>query len=788
MKTDNEKTRDELLAEVRELRTALALRQSESESRYRILAENSEDVIWTLDLDLRFTYISPSVMRLRGLTPEEACRQSLEETMTPQSFANVMAMWKEWRDAVERGEDADPARRIELEQYRKDGSTVWIEVVVKPQLDSSGAHTGFLGVSRDITSRKRAEEEMQRSYSILHEGESLANFGSWEWDIENGTVACSDQWLKIHGVAEPPRTAQDVMPLAHPEDLAHVEAALQAALQGIEPYDAEHRIVRADNGQVRLIHSRGRILKNEQGDAVKMFGVARDITDRRLNQDRLQAAVRAMEAASKAKSEFLANMSHEIRTPINAILGLAELSQRVPDPQKISRHLRMIADSAQTLLAIIGDVLDLSKVEAGKLTLESRQFALEDVVNKVLENFNYTCNEKAISLSARLAPEIPAVLRGDPVRLGQVLSNLVGNACKFTEQGSITIQASMAEQSLSGLSVLHFTVSDTGPGIAPEALSTIFESFRQADSSYSKAYQGVGLGLAICRELTSLMGGRIWVDSTPGEGSSFHFTAAFESEDALAVQDEPDKRKLDLQVCPARVLVVEDNDFNRHVIEQYMILLGHQVVSVPDGQAALDQLRRDPFDIVFLDVQMPNLDGLEVVRRIRSGECGERAADMPVVALTAYAMQGDRDRFLAAGMTGYLSKPVSLEEIQSEIARRLGGMTASRARASGAGSQGISFPQALIEFIILLRNKYRMAKEMIDSGDLSGAGAAGRDIKEVSLAGGVGGLRVAGEALETACRQGDQSQAVAALQRMETMLAELERQFGGMAGSAPGRR
>ncbi|MBI4806649.1 MAG: PAS domain S-box protein [Desulfovibrio sp.] len=783
MKTDSEKSREELLAEVRELRSALDRLQSESDSRYRILAENAEDVIWTLDLDLRFTYISPSVMRLRGLTPEEACRQSLQETMTPQSFADVLAVWKSWRSAVEKGEDSEPARRVELEQYRKDGSTVWIEVVVKPQVDASGAHTGFLGVSRDITSRKRAEEALQKSYSILHEGESLANFGSWEWDLLDNSVVFSDQWLIIHGVEEPPRTPDEVMPLAHPEDLAHVEAALQAAIDGTAPYDIEHRIIRADNGQVRLVHSRGRILRNERGDSVKMFGVARDITERRLSQDRLQAAVRAMEAATRAKSEFLANMSHEIRTPINAILGLAELSQRVPDPEKVSRHLSMISDSAQTLLTIIGDVLDLSKVEAGKLTLESRRFSLADVVNKVLANFNYACGEKAIGLLASIAPDIPDLLKGDPVRLGQVLTNLVGNACKFTEQGSVTVQASLAEQSRPGLSVLHFVVRDTGPGIAPGDIPTIFESFRQADSSYSKAYQGVGLGLAICRELTSLMGGRIWVDSTPGKGSAFHFTAAFESE-VSGDKADTHKHAPQPQVRSARVLVAEDNDFNRIVIEEYMALLGHQVTSVPDGQAALDFLRDNQFDIVFLDVQMPYLNGLEVVRRIRSGECGERTVDIPVVALTAYAMQGDRERFLASGMTGYLSKPVSLGDVQSEIARQLGNKAAS-AHAGGRGG-GAPFGSALKGFILSLRAKYRAAKEMVDSGDLSGAGGMGRDMKDVSRSGGVAGLQVAGEALESACRQGDQSRAAAALKEMETMLAELESRFAGSPENVPG--
>jgi PAS domain S-box-containing protein len=509
------------------------------------------------------------------------------------------------------------------------------------------------------------------------------------------------------------------------------------------------------------------------------YAFVSDITERKSSRDRLQAAMNAVEAASRAKSEFLANMSHEIRTPLSAILGLAELSQRVSDPAKTALHLSMIAESAHTLLAIIGDVLDLSRVEAGRLELDAKPFSLRRQVEKAIESFAYPCREKRIELAWEVDADVPDDLTGDPTRLGQVLTNLLGNALKFTDQGSISVGVKVLRKALSGLAVLRFSVSDTGVGIAAADLETIFDSFRQADSSYSKSYQGAGLGLAICRELVSLMGGRIWVESVPGQGSAFFFTAAFEPAPGMEEQPAASGQAGRDATSVARILVAEDNPFNRHVFEQYLGMLGHAVQAVADGQAALESLGASEFDLLFLDVQMPKLDGLEVVRRIRAGECGERVAGMPVVALTAYAMQGDDKRFLEAGMTDYLAKPVTLEALQEAIVRHaLGGTRQEPASAQESASLMVDcmrepFKPMVKDFLVFIRDRADSARTFLEAGDFDAARAVGHDIKGTSLAFGVSPVNFVGEALERACGRSDLGEAVLALEQLDALLEEL---------------
>jgi len=514
------------------------------------------------------------------------------------------------------------------------------------------------------------------------------------------------------------------------------------------------------------------------GSVEYFYAFVSDITETKSSQDRLQAAMDAMEAASRAKSEFLANMSHEIRTPISAILGLAELSQRVPDPVKTARHLAMIADSAHNLLAIIGDVLDLSRIEAGKLHLESKPFSIRKLLGKALEPFLYACREKGIELVSDLDTGVPDELAGDSTRLGQVLTNLVGNALKFTDRGRISITVRELKDTLQGLAMLQFTVTDTGIGIASEHTATIFDSFRQADSSYSKAYQGAGLGLAICRELVSLMGGRIWVESIPGRGSTFVFTAAFELSGGATTQQAAGGSGEESAKKVFRILIAEDNHFNRHVFEQYLTMLGHEVLAVPDGQDALDCLRDNTFDLVLMDVQMPKLDGLEVIRRVRAGECGEKAAHTPVVALTAYAMQGDEQRFLAAGMTGYLSKPVTLEALQDAVTQYAGGGSRKTENSLMDGVKDVYRPM-IDDFLRFIRGRTENARLSLEAGNFADACTAGHDIKGTSLAFGISPVNKAGEALEKACKAHDALAAARALRELDELLADLSRSSQG---------
>jgi signal transduction histidine kinase/ActR/RegA family two-component response regulator len=380
----------------------------------------------------------------------------------------------------------------------------------------------------------------------------------------------------------------------------------------------------------------------------------------------IQAKDEALEA-SKAKSQFLANMSHEIRTPITSILGLAELSLLSTSRGKEAHYARQIIHSTRELLALVNDILDLSKVEAGKATLEKRSFSPREAIEFTLERFQAACQDKGLSFSVRWEAALPALVLGDPLRLSQVLGNLVGNAVKFTRSGGVTVTIGPSRACADGRVEIRAAVADTGPGVSPEQMEKIFEAFHQADSGYSKSHQGSGLGLAICRELTGLMGGRVWVEPRPGGGSVFTFTARFEHAPVPA-REEP--ARPDSQETGGRrlhILLAEDNALNRSFFEEFLESLGHKVRPVEDGQEALDTLSLQDFDLVLMDVQMPRVSGLDATRRIRAGECGPRAATVPIVALTASAMKGDRERLLEAGMNHYLAKPVPLDALQDAV-------------------------------------------------------------------------------------------------------------------------
>ena len=382
------------------------------------------------------------------------------------------------------------------------------------------------------------------------------------------------------------------------------------------------------------------------------------------NQKReIQILLEKAEEASRLKGEFLANMSHEIRTPMNAILGLSQLSLLEDNPGVHRENSRTIHDAAGALLTVINDILDLSAVEAGKLALEERPFALRDCVESVASLLRWRATEKGLQLDCAVAPDIPEFLLGDAGRIRQILMNLAGNAVKFTERGTVTIRVDSGGLSDSKLK-LHFAVSDTGIGIAPAQLERIFDPFTQIDGSARRRQGGTGLGLTICSRLAQHMQGRISVESEVGKGSRFVFEVALavaETVPSEQASNRPEAR-------PLTVLLAEDNLINRRIATQMLERLGHQVVSVANGLEALARSAQQPFDVVLMDVQMPELDGLAATRALREREryTGQR---IPVIALTAHAMAGDQESCLAAGMDDYVSKPVEMEALRAALSR-----------------------------------------------------------------------------------------------------------------------
>jgi PAS domain S-box-containing protein len=462
--------------------------------------------------------------------------------------------------------------------------------------------------------------------------------------------------------------------LVHPEDRDMVRQSLLERLSGkMDEVRYAFRIMRKD-GEFRWVDVTGRRMMRD-GQAMNM-SIYRDTTVRKQAEAALVSAKEQAEAASRAKSEFLANMSHEIRTPLNGVMGMLQLLETTSPTPEQNEYLRAAMASSRRLTGLLTDILDLSRIEAGKMRIEEAPFHLAAVRESILELFGLTAREKGLGLDFAITGDMPPVLVGDETRLRQILFNLIGNALKFTQTGRVHVEASpLPDRTEARLRVL-FTVEDTGIGIPDELLNVIFEPFRQGEDSTVRRYQGAGLGLSIVRRLLALMGGELTIDNGGREngdapqGTTIRFSLPFGlPETAGNVPEHGPPATVDIGDRPMRVLLAEDDEVSMRLARRMLEKAGHAVEVAANGREALALVETGRFDLVLMDIQMPVLSGLEAARAIRESPALGHASRIPIIAMTAYAMAGDRERFLAAGIDGYVAKPVEMRDLAAAIAQ-----------------------------------------------------------------------------------------------------------------------
>ncbi len=640
------------------------------------LIQGNQDGIYAVDKDMTITAWNAAMERINGLPAEKMIGCNFEERMPELSGYIGTAL----RNSLA-GTHVDP---LPITRTNPQTGRTGMYIAQYSQLkDADGDVIGVLAVVRDVTEQKQAEAALRYEKEYSDTLIRSSSDGIFAVDQDLKLTAWNPSIQKMSGVAEKDALGRMALTL-HPILSSNNEnGRLQDALKGLS-FAADDQRYRLPGFGTRCFSTRYSPLQKSNGEIVGALGVVRDITEQKSVEAELRRAKEAAEKANHAKSRFLANMSHEIRTPMNAVTGMSTVLLDTELTEEQRHYIQVIQRSSQDLVTIINEILDFSKINAGKLKLDHAAFDLRACVESALDLVSASAATKGLDLTSNLSESLPVEIIGDSTRLRQILLNLLGNAVKFTASGSIGI--SMSGQTVEGNRVeILFSVEDTGIGIPEEKMDGLFQAFNQLDNSTTKKYGGTGLGLAICRELVAQMGGKIWAESRKGAGSTFHFTIVAEigaevvpaapasvSPAPIPVKAAaaPVKGAEFARLHPMRILVVEDQPVNREVAGLLLARLGYKASLSVNGAEAVKLLEHEQFDVVFMDLQMPVMDGLEASRRIQKFSEDRRPW---IIALTANAMSSDRDACLKAGMQDFVGKPIDEKDLRKALERVRGG-------------------------------------------------------------------------------------------------------------------
>jgi|GEM_PF-2144435 len=652
----------------------------EATQRFQALVNNIPGVSYRCILDHNWSmvFISDAVLPLTGYPPDDFINNKVR------TFASVILAEDRERvlKTVQAAIKEKKPYQLEYRITHRDGSIRWVSENGQGIFSTDNPERAeFLdGAIFDITDRKNSELTLKKTAqaltaanSSLEEAQEIGQLGNWSFDPALQTVTWSKQLFRLFErdfeLGQP--TLEEAIAVYHPEDIPLIKSALEQAISLGTPYTLTVR-TNEKNGEFKYTRTEGRV-KKENGLISMLVGTVTDISQSVLREQELRQAQKRAEESSRIKSEFLANMSHEIRTPMNGVIGMTDLLLDTELSEEQKELAQTTRESAESLLTIVNDILDFSKIEVGKLRLLSQPFKLRETLRKLENIFSHRLAEQKLSLNIEIAQDIPEIMLGDKDRLRQVLLNLIGNAIKFTP-GPGSVKVSVTKNKIeTDFILLDFKISDTGIGISKQAQQRIFEAFEQADTTMSREFGGTGLGLSISSSLVELMGGKLGVTSEVGHGSEFFFSVRFKSASASSFENTG-KDKLTSRADLAQenqavisgldVLLAEDNPVNQKLTVSILSKAGCNITVAANGQEAVSLFEQGSFDLVLMDMQMPVINGEQASEMIRA--TGKRAT-VPIIALTAHAMEGDRERYLSMGLNGYISKPIRRDDFISVI-------------------------------------------------------------------------------------------------------------------------